>query len=89
MPGADRKGHPIRVCNQALLQFIERVGGLDTEGLRRHLQDSLQRALAAADSVGSSEFVIVADGVKYDVVNGVVVTVHGKRPAPKRKARHR
>jgi hypothetical protein len=66
---------PIRVCDHALLRFIERIGGLDTEMLRANLEASLQRSVTAAAKIGCKELVVVADGNKYVIVNGVVVTV--------------
>lgn len=78
---------PVRVCDHALLRFIERVGGLDTEGLRLHLEGSLNRAVSAAGSIGSKEMTVVADGLKYVIVNGVVVTVLGPNMPTKRPKR--
>jgi hypothetical protein len=75
---------PVRVCDHALLRFIERVGGLDTEGLRAHLEDSLKRAVTVAGTIGASEIVVVADGLKYVVVKGIVVTVLDQAMTPKR-----
>jgi hypothetical protein len=90
MHGADIKKRPVRVCDHALLRFVERVGGLDVEGLRRHLEDSLKRAVTVADAIDSREVVVVADGLKYIVVRGTVVTVLGPTQHPKRvKARSR
>lgn len=79
---------PLRVCDHALLRFIERVGGLDVEGLRRHLAESLDRAVGAADLLGQSEMTIAADGLHYVVVKGRLVTVLTPEMKPKRmKAR--
>lgn len=66
---------PVRVCDHALLRFIGRVGGLDVEGLRRHVAESMERAVVAAETIGIRELVVVADGNKYVIVRGVVVTV--------------
>jgi hypothetical protein len=79
---------PLRVCDHALLRFIERVGGLDVEGLRRHLAESLERAVGVADKLGERELTIAADGNHYVVVKGVLVTVLDRTMRPKRiKAR--
>ncbi|MGW1423641.1 hypothetical protein ACWAT4_26370 [Bradyrhizobium manausense] len=79
---------PLRVCDHALLRFIERVGGLDVEGLRRHLAESLGRAAGAADQLGAREMTIAADGNHYVVVKGTVVTVLAPPMKPRRiKAR--
>jgi hypothetical protein len=78
----------LRVCDHALLRFIERVGGLDTEGLRKQLEESLNRAADAAEQLGAREMTIAADGMHYVVVKGVVVTVLSPQMRPKRmKAR--
>lgn len=79
---------PLRVCDHALLRFIERVGGLDVEGLRRHLADSLDRAVGAAELLEQREMTIAADGNHYIVVKGRLVTVLAPPMKPKRvKAR--
>lgn len=74
----------VRVCDHALLRFIERVGGLDTEALRASLEGSLNRAVVAAAEINAREVVVVADGLKYVVVNGIVVTVLAAHMQPKR-----
>ena len=75
---------PLRVCDHALLRFIERVGGLDVEDLRRRLAESLDRAVGAAELLGQSEMTIAADGNRYIVVKGVLVTVLAPPMKPKR-----
>jgi len=75
---------PLRVCDHALLRFIERVGGLDVEGLRRHLAESLDRAAGAAEQLGAREMTIAADGFHYVVMKGVVITVLTPQMKPKR-----
>lgn len=65
----------VRVCDHALLRFIERVGGLDVETMRSSLEASLKRSVTAASKIGCREVVVVADGNKYVIVDGVVVTV--------------
>ncbi len=78
------KSRPVRVCDHALLRFIERVGGLDTEALRASLEGSLNRAVTVAGTIGAREVVVIADGNKYIIVNGTVVTVLDPTMAPKR-----
>lgn len=78
----------VRVCDHALVRFLERVGGLDTEGLRKDLEGSLNRAVTAAGVIGVREPIVVADGVKYVIVKGIVVTVLDPAMAPKR-SKHR
>ena len=81
---------PVRVCDHALVRFLERVGGLDVEGVRRHLAESLDRAVVAAETIGSREVVVVAEGIKYVVVKGRLVTVLDEKMNPKRsKGRNR
>lgn len=65
----------VRVSDHALLRFIERAGGLDVESVRAALQGSLKRAVTAAGQVTTGEYAIVADGLMYIVVDGVVVTI--------------
>ncbi|WP_316200423.1 MULTISPECIES: hypothetical protein [unclassified Bradyrhizobium] len=77
----------LRVCDHALLRFVERVGGLDVEALRKSLEGSLNRCDLAAARLHAKEMVIIADGLKYVVVKNVVVTVLGPSMAPKRPKR--
>ena len=65
----------IRVSDHALLRFIERAGGLDVETLRTALEGSLKRGVTAANAIGSTDVVIVADGLTYIIKNNVVVTI--------------
>lgn len=80
---------PVRVCDHALLRFIARVGGLDVETLRASLEASLQRSVNAADKIGCKDLAVIADGNKYIIVDGTVVTVldakmHFKRVKPRK-----
>lgn len=75
----------LKVCDHALVRFIERVGGLDAEALRASLEGSLNRCDLVAAKLGTGEMVIIADGLKYIVVKNVVVTVLGQDMAPKRQ----
>jgi hypothetical protein len=82
-----RRSQP-RVTDHALVRFLERAGGMPIESVRRSLEDSLRRAAMAAASVGECDYTVKADGLKYRVRDGHVVTViptHGtpayvKRP---------
>lgn len=74
----------LRVCDHALLRFLERVGGLDVEDMRRRLAESLDRAAGAAEQLGAREMTIAADGFHYVVVKGTVVTVLSPTMRPKR-----
>lgn len=75
---------PLRVCDHALLRFIERVGGIDVESMRRNVAESLDRAADAAEQIGAREMTIIVDGFRYVVVKGVVVTVLSPSMKPKR-----
>ncbi|UFZ05487.1 hypothetical protein LQG66_03985 [Bradyrhizobium ontarionense] len=77
----------LRVCDHALLRFVERVGGLDVEALRKSLEGSLNRCCGVAAAIGAAEMVIVADGLKYIVVKNVVVTVLSPEMKAKRQTR--
>ncbi|WP_316171069.1 hypothetical protein [Bradyrhizobium sp. SZCCHNRI1058] len=79
----------LRVCDHALLRFIERVGGLDVEMLRTSLEGSLNRCDLAAANLRAQEMVIIADGLKCVVVKNVVVTVLGREMKAKRQRRRR
>lgn len=65
----------VRVSNHALLRFLERAGGLDVDGLRTAIEASLNRAVTAAESLGTGNVIVNADGLQYVVCDGVVVTV--------------
>ena len=65
----------VRVSDHALLRFVERAGGLDIEALRAALEASLKRAVDAAGKVDADEYVVVADGLRYVVRFGIVVTI--------------
>lgn len=65
----------VRVSNHALLRFLERAGGFDVEGLRTAIETSLNRAVTAAETIGTCNVIVNADGLQYVVRDGVVVTV--------------
>ena len=69
----------VRVSDHALVRFIARTGIADLENLRAQLEFSLGRAAVAAQTLGSRDYSIVADGLEYRISEGVVVTVI-KRP---------
>jgi hypothetical protein len=72
---AFRRDLVIRVSDHALVRFLERAGGFDLAPLKTAIQASLNRAVAAADEIGSNEFTVVADGLRYFVKNGTVITI--------------
>lgn len=65
----------IRVSDQALVRFLERSGAAELEPLKAAIATSLERARQAAGELGRDSFVVVADGLRYVVQDGVLVTV--------------
>ena len=65
----------IRVTDHALIRFLERSGAMQFDTLRAAIAASLERAAAAAELLGSTDCVIVADGLKYVIEDGILVTV--------------
>lgn len=65
----------VKISDHALLRYIERIVGLDTEGVREQLVGQLARGAGAAQQVGGGRYVIRHGGAGYVVVSGVVVTV--------------
>ncbi len=65
----------VRVSNHALLRFLERAGGLDVDGLRTAIEASLNRSLTAAETLGTGNVIVNADGLQYVIRNGIVVTI--------------
>lgn len=73
----------IRVTDHALVRFMERIAGLDTEGLREGLSAALDRAHVAATALGVRKYTVKADGIVYIVVDGALVTLHDNDGKPK------
>jgi hypothetical protein len=65
----------LRISDHALVRFLERAGGLDVEAVRLALADSLARAASAAEQLDARRYTIQADGLRYVVADGVVITV--------------
>ena len=65
----------LRVTDHALVRILERIAGLDVEGLRAHIVASLERACAAAAEIDQKEFTISSNGFRYVIRNGALVTV--------------
>ncbi|WP_336812274.1 hypothetical protein [Bosea sp. MMO-172] len=65
----------IRVTDHALVRFLERSGALDVERLRAMISGSLERGRKIAERAGIAEYTISADGLKYIVEDGELVTV--------------
>jgi hypothetical protein len=71
-----RRDLVLRVSDHALVRFLERAGGFDLAPLRTAIQASLNRAVAVADEIGSSSYTVRADGLRYVIRDGVVVTIN-------------
>ncbi len=69
----------IRVSDYALVRFLERSGAAEVAPLKAAIAASLERARQAAGELGRDSFVVIADGLKYVVEDGVLVTVVDQR----------
>lgn len=58
-----------RVTEHAVLRYMERVLGLDVEGVRKHILDTCTPAIM----VGASS--LKTEGVRFEFVNYAVTTV--------------
>ena len=71
----------IHVSDHALLRFLERLAGLDTDELRLKLGKSLERARRAADQLGADEYTIKAGGIVYVIKDNTLVTLFEPKEA--------
>ncbi|WP_420132638.1 hypothetical protein [Rhodopseudomonas sp.] len=71
----------LRISDHALLRILQRLGGVDVEGLRSSVAQELSGSFSKAQSVGEKDYVIVSQGFAYVVADNTLVTV---KPAPKR-----
>ncbi len=76
----------IQVSDHALLRFLERAGGLNPEPVRALLAASLSRAAQAAQAMRAGRYTILADGLAYLVVDGIVVTIMVDEGGPRGRA---
>lgn len=74
---------PIRVTDHCVLRYLERAMGLNVEIVREHI---LQICSGAAAFGAVS---VRAEGVKFEISGGAVVTVVPDQRAPSRTARDR
>ena len=65
----------IHVSDHALVRFLQRSGAVDVEQLRALLAVALERGRKVAERAGGGDFVVIADGLRYVVEDGVLVTV--------------
>ncbi|PZP57542.1 MAG: hypothetical protein DI604_34710 [Delftia acidovorans] len=77
----------IQISSNALVNFVERTGLGSFDALRSDLAESLERARLSAAAIGSANFVIVADGLRYVVKNDVLVSVVESDRAPGKRRR--
>lgn len=66
---------PIHITDHALVRWLERTGAVEIEPLRIALAQSLNRAIAAAETIGAEQFLILADGMVYVIRDHALVTV--------------
>lgn len=65
----------IAVSDHALVKWMERTGFINLDPIRHALAASIERATSAAEQIGASEYLVLADGMVFVVRNSVVVTV--------------
>lgn len=75
----------IQISHRALVDFVERTGLGSFEGLRADLAQSLERARESAAALDRTSFIVVADGLRYVIENGVLTTVRDQRPPRSRR----
>lgn len=75
----------IQISHRALVDFVERTGLGCFDLLRADLAQSLERARESAASLDRTSFVVVADGLRYVVENGVLTTVRSQHPPRPRR----
>ena len=81
----DRPRSSLGVTDHGLVRWLERSGAMDMEAMRDMLAASLERAAQAAEVLGISKFLILADGLVFVIDEGTCVTVFEDRG---RGARH-
>ncbi len=74
----------IRVTDRAVVSFLERSGALDIDQIRTMMAGAIERSREACQRAGHSDYAVIADGLRYVVRNGELVTVlnaagHGRR----------
>ena len=65
----------IRVTDRAVVKFLERTGALDIDQIRRMMAGAIERSREACERAGRSDYVVIADGLRYVVEKGELVTV--------------
>lgn len=74
---APRRAPPqlIDVTDHALVRFLDRAVGFDVEALRAMIATSLARAATKAGSIAQDRYEVRADGLRYVVRDGALVTI--------------
>ena len=75
---------PVAISNTALVQFLDRVAGVDVETMKAAVAGSLDRAHRAADQIGAADYTVRIDGRAYVVRDGVLVAVHDRQTRQRR-----
>lgn len=63
------------VTDHALVRFLERAGGIDVEGLRASLSQSLSRVHEAVEQTGGGNYLVSTDTLSFVVRKGHLTTI--------------
>lgn len=63
------------VTDHALIRLLERAGGLDVEGLRASLSQSLARVHEAVEQTGGGDYLVSTDTLSFVVRQGKLTTI--------------
>lgn len=74
----------IRVTDHALVRVLQHREGIDVEGLRIELADTLARAHSAAANLKLNEYLVRIGGLTFVVRDGNVTAVFPKGPRTSR-----
>ena len=68
----------MKITDHALLRYMERVKGIDTEGFRQYLEDALNkpRLRQVVDFAGDTNFKVKTGGITYCIRGGHVTTCY-------------
>lgn len=65
----------IKISDHAAMRWLERGAGLDFDSLKNSMASALDNAFQAAQKLGVSNYLILADGQVFVVRDGTLVTV--------------
>lgn len=74
---------PVRITDHAVLRYMERAMGLNVEIVREHIK----QVCSGAAAIGA--VCVRSEGMRFEIVNGAVVTVVGDQQAPGAATRER